>query len=79
MLGSNEKKLLPSEEAPLKKMHKSIVSAGNFKKGHTLDYNNLAFKSPGGGLKPYEYEKLLSKKLKKDLSKDDLIMNEDVE
>ena len=79
MLGSNEKKLLPSEEAPLKKMHKSIVSAGNFKKGHTLDYNNLAFKSPGGGLKPYEYEKLLNKKLKKDLGKDDLIINEDVE
>ncbi len=79
MLGDKEKKLLTSEEAPLKKMYKSIVSAGNFKKGHVLNYKSLAFKSPGGGLKPYEYEKLLNKKLKKDLSKDDLITNKDVE
>ena len=79
MLGSDVKKLLSSEEAPLKKMYKSIVSAGNFKKGHTLNYNDLAFKSPGGGLKPYEYELLLNKKLKKDLNKDDLINKDDIE
>ena len=79
ILGSSEKKLLPVEEAPLKKMYKSIVSAGNFKKGHILNYNNLAFKSPGGGLKPYEYELLINKKLKKDLNKDDLINKDDIE
>lgn len=79
MLGSNEKKLLPSEKSPLKKMYKSIVSGGNFKKGHILNYNDLAFKSPGGGLKPYEYELLLNKKLKKDLNKDDLINKDDIE
>lgn len=79
MLGSNEKKMLPSEEEPLKKMYKSIVSGCNLQKGHVLNYNDLAFKSPGGGLKPFEYEKLLNKKLKKALSKDDLITLEDVE
>ena len=78
MLGSGEKKLLPSEKAPLKKMYKSIVACKNFKKNHILKYKDLAFKSPGGGLKPYEYEFLLNKKLKKDIYKDEFIMKNDI-
>jgi sialic acid synthase len=73
MLGSNNKKLLESEKKPLNKMYKSIVSANDLKKSHVLSYKDLAFKSPGGGLKPYQYNLLINKKIKKDLKKDDLI------
>ena len=73
MLGSNNKKLLECEKKPLNKMYKSIVSANDLKKSHVLSYKDLAFKSPGGGLKPYQYNLLINKKIKKDLKKDDLI------
>ena len=73
MLGSNNKKLIESEKKPLNKMYKSIVSANDLKKSHVLSYKDLAFKSPGGGLKPYQYNLLINKKIKKDLKKDDLI------
>mgnify|MGYP001502262370 FL=1 len=73
MLGSNNKKPLESEKKPLNKMYKSIVSANDLKKSHVLSYKDLAFKSPGGGLKPYQYNLLINKKIKKDLKKDDLI------
>ena len=37
----------------------------------TIRYEDLAFKAPGGGLKPYEFKLILNKKLKKDIKKDE--------
>jgi N-acetylneuraminate synthase/sialic acid synthase len=73
MLGSKEKKLLPCEVEALKKMSKSIVAKHNIKAGTVLDLNNLAFKSPGGGITPNKYKLFLGKKIKKDVFEDDLI------
>ena len=53
-------------------MAKSIVASKNLRKGHFLKYKDLAFKSPGGGFKPYEYINILNKKLKKNIKKDDV-------
>ena len=53
-------------------MAKSIVALNDLSKGHILKYSDLAFKSPGGGLKPYEFNLILNKKLKKDIKKDEL-------
>ena len=72
ILGSHNKKFLESEKEPIRKMAKSIVAANDLSKGHILKYSDLAFKSPGGGLKPYEYRDILYKKLKKDIKKDEL-------
>jgi len=72
ILGSHNKKFLKSEKEPIRKMAKSIVAIKDLAKGHTIKYKDLAFKSPGGGLKPYEYTILLNKELKKDIKKDDL-------
>ena len=65
MLGSFEKKLLKSEEAPLFKMQKSIVARKNLKKGDKISLKDLDIKSPGGGLPPYKIEDVVGKKLKK--------------
>ena len=58
---------------PIRKMAKSIVAAKDLSKGHIIKYRDLAFKSPGGGLKPYEYNDVLYKKLKKDIKKDEIV------
>ena len=73
MLGSHEKKLLETEKEPIFKMSKSIVASKNLRQGEILTLENIAFKSPGGGLPPYRVNELLNKKLNKDLLEDDLI------
>ena len=78
MMGSENKKLLKSEEKPLFKMKKSIVIKKDLKAGHLLKYEDLSFKSPGGGLEPYMYEKLIGKKLLKDHETDELILFENI-
>ena len=79
MLGVEEKKLLEKEKKPLFKMKKSIVANKNLLKDHILKVEDISFKSPGGGLEPYEYIKIIGRKLKKSLSEDDLILNKDLE
>ena len=56
---------------------KSIVAKFNLKKGKILKFEDLAFKKPGGGLKPASYKELVGKKLIKDLKEDQLIKKED--
>ena len=78
LLGSKEKKLLKSEIEPLKKMQKSIVASKNIKDGSKIKIQDLSFKSPGGGLKPYEYKKILNQKINKDIVKDSFITLKDL-
>lgn len=73
MLGSKNKKLLNTEKAPLYKMQKSIVASKNLIKGHKIKIKDITFKSPGDGLRPYEFKKILNKKIKKNILKDSLI------
>ena len=78
ILGSKEKKLLKSEIEPLIKMQKSIVASKDNKVGSIIKMKDLNFKSPGGGLKPYDYKKILNKRIKKNIFKDDLILLKDL-
>ncbi len=73
MLGDGIKKIYESEKSALQKMAKSIVAAKDIKKNHIIKYSDLSFKSPGGGIEPYNYKKILNKKLKKNIKKDELI------
>ena len=73
MLGSFEKKQLACETKPLFKMTKSIVAKSNLKKGSILKKKDIEFKSPGGGLPPYMFEKILGKVLKKSIKKEEII------
>jgi len=78
-LGDSEKKLLEVEKKPLFKMQKSIVAASLLKKGKVIEYEDLSFKSPGGGLKPYQSDTVINKKLKKEVQEDEFILTEDLE
>jgi len=69
-LGDGEKKRFPCEEKPLFKMSKKIVAAKDLSEGHTLQYEDLALKSPGDGIPPYQLEKIIGKVLLKDIGED---------
>lgn len=79
LLGSSDKQLLESEKRPLKKMAKTLVAKSNLTTGHQLTEADIAIKSPGGGLPPYEFDNIIGKTLKKDLLEDDHILFEDLQ
>jgi N-acetylneuraminate synthase/sialic acid synthase len=78
-MGDGIKRKLPCEERPLYKMSKKLVSARDLKAGHRLDRDDIAIKSPGDGLAPYELERVIGKSLKIDLKYDETIKFEDLE
>ncbi len=78
MLGSDEKKQLNIETKPLIKMRKSPVLLKNKKKGDVISSNDITLKSPGLGIHPYEIEKIIGRKIKRDLNIDDYIKIEDL-
>lgn len=63
-LGDGTKTMYPSEAAPILKMGKKIVAARDLEAGHVLTRDDLAFKSPGDGLPPYELERVLGRTLR---------------
>ena len=52
-------------------MSKKIVAAKDLPEGYTLQYEDLALKSPGDGIPPYELEKIIGKVLLKDIKEDE--------
>lgn len=60
-MGDGEKHLLDKEVAPITKMGKSIYPTREIKPGNTILAQDLAIKSPGGGLPPYELDGLVGK------------------
>jgi len=75
-LGDGIKKFYDEEKSALYKMGKSIVAARNLPVGHRLRASDLAFKSPFESLHPYESHKIIGKKLKVKLRKDQPIFLE---
>jgi sialic acid synthase len=63
-LGEGVKTMYPSEVAPATKMGKKIVIARDLPAGHVLKAEDLALKSPGDGLPPYELERVVGRILR---------------
>lgn len=79
LLGDGKKNLLESEKKPLKKMSKSLVAAKALTMGHKLTEEDVAIKSPSGGLPPYELDFVLGKTLRVPLAEDDYILFENLD
>ncbi len=77
-LGDGVKRMLPCEIDPITKMGKKLVAACDLPSGRVLTEADIAIKSPGGGLPPYELDKLIGKTLKRSLMQDADIVLEDV-
>ncbi len=78
MMGDKQKKILKSEKEPIRKMSKSIVAKKIILKNQIIKNNDLTIKSPGGGLDPFELNKIIGKKAKKSIYIDDMILLKDV-
>ena len=59
-------------------MAKSLVTNKLLKKGHKLKIDDLAIKSPGGGMPPYKLKSLIGKVIKRDLEEEEIITIEDL-
>lgn len=77
-LGDGVKRLFPSEEAPLSKMAKKLVAAREIPSGAVISESDIAIKSPGGGLDPFEIDKVIGKTLKRALAEDEDFRFEDL-
>jgi N-acetylneuraminate synthase/sialic acid synthase len=63
-LGDGHKSMYPSETDPIIKMAKKLVAARDLPAGHTLSEADIAMKSPGDGLPPYELDRVLGRTLR---------------
>ena len=77
-LGTGKKQRYLSEDRPLYKMAKSLVAARSLPKGHLLTADDIAIKSPGGGLPPYLLDGFIGAYLFHDLAQDALLDQNDV-
>jgi len=78
-LGDGLKRVYPSEANAILKMGKKLVATGDIPAGHRLTEADIAIKSPGDGLPPYELERMVGKLTRRSLSKDDNITFEILE
>ena len=69
-IGDGSKTVHPSEVAPATKMSKKLVATRDLPAGHVLGEGDIALKSPGDGLPPYELERVLGCALREPLEED---------
>jgi N-acetylneuraminate synthase/sialic acid synthase len=77
-LGDGVKRVYPNEVTPISKMSKKLVASRDLSSGHALTAADIAIKSPGDGLPPYELDNVIGKTLKRPLAEDDDILFEDL-
>jgi sialic acid synthase len=78
-LGDGVKTPYATESAPLLKMRKKLVASRALPAGHVLTRDDVAIKSPGDGLPPYELENVVGRRTKGTLEPDQNIRIEDLE
>jgi sialic acid synthase len=63
-LGDGTKTMYASEIDPIVKMAKKLVAATDLPAGHRLEATDIAMKSPGDGLPPYELDRIVGRTLR---------------
>ena len=72
-MGDGVKQVYDSEINPITKMGKKMVAARDLPADHMIRREDIAFKSPGGGLPPYDIDKVIGRVTHADLQEDDAI------
>ena len=72
-LGSEEKKISPSEAENVAVARKSIIASRTIKKGEVLTENNLTTKRPGDGISPMMWPQILGTRAVRDFDEDEKI------
>ncbi len=79
MLGDGIKHILDFEWEARKKMGKSLYTAHPLKAGTIISEQDIVFKSPGGGVPPYQLLEIVGRKLVTDLDEEEQLLVEHVE
>ena len=77
-LGSKKRMVLEKEYNQRKIMRRSIIATRDIPSGTILIREDLAAKRPGTGIPPENMEKLIGKKVNRDIEEDTLIFSEDI-
>ena len=75
-IGDGVKQTYETEKNPIIKMGKKLVAARDLPAGYTIRREDIALKSPGDGLPPYEMDKVIGRVTRQELSEDDDITYE---
>jgi sialic acid synthase len=75
-MGDGIKRVYDSEVNPITKMGKKLVAARDLPAGHMIRREDIAIKSPGDGLQPYEIDKVIGRVTRAAMSEDDDITYE---
>ena len=75
-IGDGVKQTYDSEKNPIIKMGKKLVAARDLPVGYTIRREDIALKSPGDGLPPYELDKVIGRVTRQELKEDDDITYE---
>jgi N-acetylneuraminate synthase/sialic acid synthase len=70
-MGDGIKKVHDSEVNPITKMGKKLVAASDLPAGHMIRREDIAIKSPGDGLQPYEIDKIIGRVTREAMKEDD--------
>ena len=70
-IGNGVKQTYDSEVAPIIKMGKKLVVAHDLPAGHTIQREDIAIKSPGDALPPYEIDKIIGRVTRGAMKQDD--------
>jgi N-acetylneuraminate synthase/sialic acid synthase len=70
-IGNGVKQVYESEKAPIIKMGKKLVAARDLPAGYAIRREDIAIKSPGDGLQPYEIDKIIGRVTNQALKEDD--------
>jgi N-acetylneuraminate synthase/N,N'-diacetyllegionaminate synthase len=73
ILGSDKKRPTKSEEKIKDNVRKSLIANKKIEKGTTIKKEMIVIKRPGTGLKPYEMEKIIGRKAKRNILEDEII------
>ena len=71
-LGDTNRVVHSREEQSRQSMRRSIVATSDLPQGHILTLNDLEYKRPGTGIEPWEYTKLVGRKLARPVESDQL-------
>jgi N-acetylneuraminate synthase/N,N'-diacetyllegionaminate synthase len=71
--------LQPEEKAVAQLIRRSITTGKDLPAGHCLDWTDLAWLRPGGGLAPGEEFRLIGKRLRRDIVQGEQLSLDDME
>lgn len=78
-LGDGIKRPMPSEKNTRQVARKSVVMVEDIKAGNMITEKDIAIKRPGTGISPKYYYEVIGKKVIRNLYKDDVLKEEDIE